>query len=233
MESVETKINRLLRTPSVFNWGRQNRPRFDDTLRLVKLMVERPPKRSLRPVHELCIKLANRQMTFDEAVEKASDYQGYLRIAADEILPALDNYLTERQVEIVEDYGDRGRQYPFARNSDGSVRAIPISPAYISIENDRLVPNYILGWATVPLSFYQVRLICSVIADGILSLQDFQGSDGRVILLRRGRWEGIRDIETWSVSQYGDLSREEIDAQFERYNRAVNHLMDEIRDGRL
>lgn len=233
MESKETKIARLLRTPSVFNWGRQNRPRYDDTLRLVRLLIERPPQRTLRAVHGLCNSLANRKISFEEAMEKASTYQGFLRTAADEILPALDNYLTERQVEVVEGYVDRPQSYPFARNPDDTVRAIPITPAYASVENDRLVANYILGWATVPLSYYQVTLICSVIADGILSLQDFRGSDARVILLRRGKWKGVRQVETWKVSDYALLNRRQLTDQFDRYNRVLDYLISEIEADRL
>ena len=228
MENSKTKIERLLKTPGVFNWARQNRPRYDDTLLEVRKLVDYPPQRSLQPINLLIKKVANRKMTFEEAVDASAEYKGYFRMAADEILPALDDYLTQRQIEVADEYFDDRTRYPFARNSDGTVRSMPIGPTFVGIENDRLIPSYVLAWAAPKFSLHQARLICTIIADGILTLEDFIGSDGRVIFLKRNKWGGPRIVETWRVSDYATMTREELEEQFDRYNRAVAAIITDL-----
>ncbi len=231
METSETKIKRLLRTPGIFNFARQNKERFDETLREVRLIVDQPPQRSLKPVADVCTALANRQKTYSEAIDAVSHYTGYLRMAADEVIPALDEYLTRNQYEVAPELAQDSHKYPFARALAGASRAIPISPTFVTIEKGMLVPNYLLCWASVKFNWHQARLICSILNDGILSHQDYLGSDGRIIFLKRGKWEGTRDVETWRIRDYATMSRHEIEAQFERYNRAVTQVLSELQAG--
>ena len=228
METVETKIKRLLKTPGIFNFARQNKERYDDTLREVRRIVDHPPQRSLKPVADICSALANRQVSFDEAIDATAHYQGYLRMAADEVIPALDNYLTNNQFEVAPELAEDRHKYPYARDLGGAARAVPITPTFVTIEKGMLMPNYLLCWANVGFNWHQARLICSILSDGILTLEDYLGSNGRIIFLRRGRWEGIREVETWMISDYADMSRREIEEQFQRYNRAVAQVLDEL-----
>lgn len=225
METNETKIERVLKTPSIFNFARQNHPRFDDTFKEVWNIAEHPPKRSLAPINALCEQLSNRHQTFEEVWKKASNYSGYLRMAADEIIPVFDNFLTQRQIEVVPDFVTKPYRYPFARREDGTVRAIPMQPTFVAIEKDRLVPYFALLWANPKFKFSQIQLICSIIADGVLSVQDYSGSDAKIVLVRRGKWENSRSAEVLRVRDYATLSQQQINQQFAVYNRAIEAVL--------
>ena len=227
-EGIETKIARLMKTSTVFNWARLNKPRFDDTLHEIRKIVDNPPQRSLVPIVNLCTKMANRHLTFDEAFAATSAYQGYLRMAADEIIPILDDYLTRKQIEIVPDFVEKPYQYPFARNADGTVRAIPIKPMFVSIERDRLIPNFVLGWANPKLEFYQIQLICSIIADSLLTQEDYRDGDSKILLIKRGKWGNARSVELIDVKSFSNLDRNELADQFGTYNRAVAQILGEL-----
>lgn len=228
METAETKKGRLLKTPSIFNFARQNHPRFDDTLAEIWRMVEHPPKRSLQPIISLCERLANREKTYDQVWQDAEKYQGYLRMAADEVLPQFDQFLTVRQIEVIPNFIKKPIQYPFARTADGKVRAIPIKPTFVAVEGDKLVPHFALFWANPRFKYSQVELICSILRDSLLSQEDYRGSDAKIVLVKRGKWENLREIETWRVSSYANLGRADIERQFTLYNRAIAEALNLI-----
>lgn len=145
-------------------------------------------------------------------------------MAADEVIPTFDEYLTKRQFEIADDIASDFPPYPFSRDARGKVRALPIAPMFVSIEGDRLVPNFMLGWARPRFSYHQIRLICSILKDGLLSHSDFLESDGRIIFIRRNKW-GSRFVETWNIRSYATMSRSELEDQFARYNTAVQNVI--------
>lgn len=226
MESIEAKIQRVLRTPSVFNWARQNHPRLDDTTREILNLATNPPHHNLVPIGRLCHQLANRHKTFQEVWDATENYQDFLRMAADEVLPTFDHYLTQRQIEVVPDFVTTPYQYPFARKDDGTVRSIPMQPTFVAIEGDKLIPYFSVYWARPNFKYFQVQLICSIIKDAVLTREDYRHSDAKVMLIRRcGKWGNDRSVETWSVSSYATLSRPEIEKQFGTYNQAIEDVI--------
>lgn len=228
MENNETKIRRVLRTAGVFNWARQNLPRFDETLQQVWNIAESPPRMSLGPINRLCTELANRTITLEEAFEKCEGYEGYLRMSADEILPVFSKYLQDNQIETITGYDD-AYPYPFGKDEEGKTRTIPVKPNFITLQNETPIPTFILGWTKASFSFHQMRLISTIISEAILTQQDFIGSDAMVITLPRSKWGKNREIRRWWVSAYANMTREELLAQFDRYNRAVQQVVDELR----
>ena len=229
MESNETKIKRVLKTAGVFNWARQNFQRFDDTLRQVWNIAEDPPRISLGPINKICTKLANREITFEDAMKQCEGYKGHLRMAADEILPVFYNYLIENQIDTVSGFAEERYPYPFGRDEGGKVRTIPVQPTFIALQGERAIPTFVLGWTKPDFSYHQIRLISTIIADAVLTQQDFIGSDAMIITLPRSKWGKHREIRRWMVSSYANMSREELQTQFDRYNRAVRQVVEELK----
>lgn len=228
MESVETKIKRVMRTAGVLNWARQNYPRYDRTRLEVLKMADNPPRRSLRTIDRHCRDLANRSATYEEIQERCGSYTGYLRMAADEVIPAFHDYFTANQIETLPELCDERFLFPIGKDENGKTRTIPVSPTFYAIRGETLLPTFVLAWATVPYTLYQMRLISSIIFNAILTRQGYIGGDAMVLTFPRDKWKTRRPA-SWLVSRYADMDVDALQTQFDRYNRAVSDVVAELK----
>lgn len=231
METLDQKIARISRIPSLINWARQNHSRADKTTESLQKLADTKIQISLGAVYSLCAKLAYRKITYDEAWEKALTYQGYPGKSATEILPVFNDYLTTRQIDAPDDFQGFQVSYPIGRSKDGKgTLYIPVRPTFVTIQAGRLIPVFLVGWVNSPLDFHQRRLIASIIRRSILTQQDFLGSDAEIVSFVRKKFGRDRQLGVWKVSQIPDYSDDELIAQFDRYTHALRDVIAFLKD---
>lgn len=229
MDEKSKKIQRIKKVFELLNWARHNFRRTDDTRNSLREIADNPPRRSIAPVHRLCREIAYRRLTYDEAIEKASAYKGYLKMAANEVLPAFNSYFTSNQIETVPELELERFKFPIGKAEDGKTRAVPIEPTYIAIRGDKLIPTFLLGWTKIPYNHHQKRLISTMILQAVLTRQDFIGGDAQVLAFpRTNKWSKAREPRCWMVSEYANMSEAELQEQFDRYNKAVRDVIAEL-----
>lgn len=230
MDPIEKKIARLLSIPGVLNWARQNFPRSDETEKAIQKFADAGISVSLNPVYALCEKMALREMTYEQAYAKAENYKSFHRMAATEILPLFQDFIAKNQFEALSDFKGFRTPFPIGRRPDGKTSSIPVRPTFVTIRQAKLHPVFVLGWADSPLREHQRRLISSVIRRALLTQQDFLGSDAEVVTFSRFKGQKVRYQGGWLISQYPDLSDQELQSQIERYNLALMRVIDRIRE---
>jgi len=224
------KKQTVTKISNVLNWTRQNFQRFDDTVDALLRLERNPPKQSLRPILQLCSEIANREVSLEGAIERTAHYDGYLRMAADQILPVFYEYAQERQLVATREFDSERYSFQLGKLPDGKSNYTRIDPTYFSIEGGNVVPTFVLGWTKVPFDLHKKRLSSSLISRALLSRQDFIGSDVRILTFARGKWSPTqRELGGWLVSQYADMDDEELQICLDSYDRALRHVLDSLR----
>lgn len=232
MEEIDRKIARILRIPGVLNWARQNFARTDDTTIALQKLVDAEIVVSLAPVYALCARVAYRELSYDQAFEKALTYKHFHRNAAIEILPLFHEYLMENQIEALVDFKNFRAPYPIGRNASGQIAAIPVRPTFVTIKDGRLLPVFMLGWVNSPLKYSQRRLASAIIRRSILTQTDFRGSDAQIISFPRIKNTTVRQRGGWMNSDFEDLSDDQVLKQIGIYNKALNQVIEQLMQSR-
>ena len=225
MNGIDKKIRRIEKTPGVFNWARLNSERKDETVDRIVRLADSSHMQSLRPIYGLCTSVANRSKSFDDCMAKISAYRGYHRDAAEGILPVFQNWVEISQVETVDAFSEENYLFPFARNDKGKVSSIPLKPHFVVIRGEQLRPTYLLGWAHIPLSLFQIRLACSVIRHAVLTRLDFIGADASVLTFQQDKWTKNRLQGEWSVNTFGNMPLDEVAVHTNRYSEALQEAI--------
>src|SRR4051794_25937739 len=127
MSELKRRKTKLLNLPSVENWARNNRPRFDDTFFALSNFDRNPPRFGLREVRILCALLARRKLNFAEVVEKIEAIKHpAVRASARQVLPAFANYLRARPIEGLDAFDGFQITYPIGPRPSGGTLSIPI-----------------------------------------------------------------------------------------------------------
>lgn len=228
MDENETKIRRILRTPSIFNWARILRPRTDQTCFQIERLAEGEVRRSLRPAYRLCRQMALREKSFEECLEKASGYEGFAHDSSTELVELLHQYLTLNQIEVVPEFKDRLFRFPIGKSPTGGMLTVPTNPDFVTIRGETLEPNFLLGWSSDPFKANQYHLVSSIIKIAVLSREDFRGCDARIITFRRDPWSGKRICKSWLVSQFPDVPPHFVNGEILRYNNALLQVFEKL-----
>ena len=229
METIDKKISRLLRIPGVLNRARQNHPRTDQTEKALQKLADSGISVSLNPVYSLCAKIALREMTYEEAYEKALRYKSFHRQSATEILPLFQDYIAKNQFEALPDFKNFRAPFPIGRNSDGKTSIIRVRPTFVTIRQGKLHPVFVLGWIDAPLRDFHKRLVSAIVRRALLTQQDFLGSDAEIVSFPRHKGHKIRYQGGWLVSQFPDLDDLELQKQIQRYNDALDRVIEQLR----
>lgn len=96
---------------------------------------------------------------------------------------------------------------------------IPVKPLIVISEDGMLKPLFIVGWASMPLTLYQRRLLMTVIEDAVFSLTDFQRSTGEFVCFPR--IGPNRRPEVWQRGDFELLSRVAMEDQLAIYSEAL------------
>lgn len=229
MDDKETRIKRILKTPGIFNWARLVRPREDDTQFQIENIANGNVQNSLRSAYRLCRMLALRDETFENLIARALTYkEGFSRDSSIELLEELNFYLTENQIEVVDEFRSRKFRFALGEGPRSRMLTIPTDPDFVAIRGRSLEPNFLLGWADDPLKLHQYELISAVIRISVLSRQDFVGSDARVLTFRRDKWTGKRICDSWLVSQYNGMTQPRLQIAVNRYHTALVKAVNKI-----
>lgn len=229
METIDKKIARLLRIPGVLNWARQNHPRTDETEKALQKLADSAISVSLNPVYSLCAKLALREISYEEAYSRALRYNEFHRNAAMEILPLFQEYIAKNQFEALDDFKSLRAPFPIGRNSEGKASVIPVTPTFVTIRQGKLHPVFVLGWVDAPLKDSQKRLVSAVVRRALLTQQDFLGCDAEIVSFPRFKGHKIRYQGGWLVSQFPDLEDDELQRLLQRYNIALERVLERIK----
>lgn len=221
------KASSLLLKPSgVLNWALQNLPRLDDTRRELLRFALNPPRVSLGPINRICAQLAEKKVDLAKALENTAHYRGYLKMAAEEVLPPFAEYLENFQIETTDAFQEERFPFPIGELPNGETSYLRIEPTFYALEGEKVIPTFLLAWTKVPFTTYQKELISSIIYRAVMTRQGFIGSDGRVLTFQRDKWSKARIRGGWNISQYASLTDEDLQKQFDRYTRAVREVVD-------
>ena len=230
MSDVENAIKRLLQSPSVANWARHNFRRLDRTRKGLLQFARMPPKHSLHDVYTVCSAIVTDGIPLEQA-EKCIELIKHpmTRKAGREIIPAFYGYARENHLDGLSALKGFSTPYPIGRGEDGSTLTIPVVPTFTLLEDGRLRPVFMIGWASLVLDDYQKHLLSTIIRNAILTQQDFLDSDATVICTPKFRSSQARQVRSWSVRDYATLSEEDLQEQFARYRTALAEVLRTLR----
>lgn len=230
MNDVARRIKRLLSLPSVENWARNNKPRFDDTLLALSNFDRNPPKFSLGPIKRICSSLARSKIDLAEALTEVEKIRhNTVRASGRQVIPALASYLNKNPIEGLDAFDNFRITYPIGRRPNGGTLFIPIIPTFVGIRDNNLCPVFIVPWADIkPFGDFQRTLMASILRDSLLSYQQFIDCDGEIVAFPKADGGPTRAIRRWSIRSHASMDREDLSAQFSKYGRALYAIIDEI-----
>jgi hypothetical protein len=158
-----------------------------------------------------------------EEVEKIAS--PVTRIAGREIVPAFADEAAARGFDAIKELTGFHLPYPIGRKPDGDLLLVPIKPSFVLIEDGKLIPVFLVGWATLRLDDYQKQLVSSIIARSILTHQSFIDSDAEILCFPRIKRTRTRSPRSWRAKTYDILSEAELTAQFETYSAALRQVI--------
>jgi hypothetical protein len=96
---------------------------------------------------------------------------------------------------------------------------VPVSPLSVIRERGRFLPIFLCGWANLPLTRFQRRLLMTLYEDAFLSLTDFHGSSAEVLFFPQLLIDGekVRQPEVWQRGDYDLLSGAELSEAVETF----------------
>jgi hypothetical protein len=229
MNELDKRKRRLLNLPSVENWTRNNRPRFDETFFALANFDRNPPQFGLGEVRNLCALFATEKLSFPEAIDRIEAIgHPTVRASAREVVPAFARYLKNTRTEGLEAFQGFRITYPIGPKPGGGTLAIPIMPTFVGLRDRKLVPTFVIPWASLPFDDFQKNLMSSIINDALLSHQHFIGYDAEIVAFPKFEDEKVRFDRAWSVRSYARMDREDLNRQFATFGRALNKVIDEM-----
>ncbi|MEP9360448.1 hypothetical protein [Sphingomonas sp. KR3-1] len=190
-----------------------------------------PPIHSLAEVYVICEAIVTDRISLEQALKCADGIKHPMtKKAAREIIPAFFNYAEREKVEGLSAFKGFGTPYPIGRNPDGTTRIVPVTPTFIRLHENKLEPVFVIGWSSPGLNGYQKELLSTIIRNAILTQQDFDKSDARIICTPRYKQTEIRIVKSWSVREYANLTDQQLQEQFSRYSSALNEVIKTLRE---
>lgn len=215
MATLEQILAKLDRPPAAHNFARSNYPaQSRTTSALVNLALGFPIVSYEWATRVITITIVD-QRTDEEAIAILSKICPQSQFEANlELLNAFLSYHATRRFEGFEVYPEWGGWLQAGPNV-----SVPVRPTVIIRENGKLVPLFIVGWATNPLSYYQYRLLTYMQEDAVYSLTDFRDSPGETLFFSRNGF-GMRSAFSMKRGSFMPLSQAEVVEQVERFIRA-------------
>jgi hypothetical protein len=218
---LEQLTQKAKHPPSIANWVRVNDRSRRATAEKLKSLLLGAPKISLSAILDVISAMATDQISLETAKTAVAMLPTQmLRKLGLELVIAFDNYRQKHPIDGIAVFHDFGIAYPIGRGV-----VIPIRPTFTMRENGKPVPVFVVPWATNPLSDYQQALLTSIVADAILTLEEFQGSHAKFIMLPRIPKCNSRHHIAWRSDSKIALSRAELQLQFDRYTLAVDDVV--------
>ncbi len=218
MTNVPPQIAKLRRPPAVHNWVRSIKKRRDETANELFNLAMFGPKHSLQSVTDIL-----RQIVvdgIDDATAKAciSGIKSPLvRRLAGEIIEAALPYIRAKAWRGVQVFNGTVEYYQVAANV-----SVPIRPSFVINDNGKLKIYFVICWARFSLDLYQKRIMATLIAEALLSREEFQDAEVQILCIPRFKFsKSEREIFELSISSYQLLSADEKSQLFDRYGAAL------------
>ena len=138
---AEKRKKRLVALPSVENWVRNNRPRFDETFFALSNFDKNPPMFSLAEVKKICARIVTGKLAREDIPQRLEAISHLtVRASARQVIPAFLNYLEKRPIAGLEAFEGFRLPYPIGPKPGGGTLAIPIIPTFVGIRDGKLTP---------------------------------------------------------------------------------------------
>lgn len=219
MKSAASIIAKLRKPPAVHNWVKNVRSRRDETAFALRNFALNPPRTSLFAATAICTQIVVDQISLEQALRCAI---GIKDLAAREraiwIARAFFSEAQKHGWTGIQVFRDMIEFYPVA----AGVR-VPVRPTFVINEDGKLTPYFLICWTKMDLSSYQKRILSTLIAEAILSLEEFEGSDAIIVCTPLAPYsKKERQIVMWKTSAFPCLDDDEKKTLFDRYAAALN-----------
>lgn len=110
---------------------------------------------------------------------------------------------------------------------------VPVKPSAIIAKPDGLTPLFAFGWASIPFSDFQFRLMMTIIEDAVFTLDDYRESNGIFVAFPKVKNPGGEYVRTkleWKRGDYSLMSRNELRDIFEYYKSALVKAEEIVRE---
>ena len=219
MPTIEQIVSKIRKPPSLPNWVRLNRPNRDETTQSIKNFALGHPRHSLAQIYDIVAARVTLQVddrTTWKSWEKLSNPT--VKTMGKQILTALLPWLDKEGMKGIEAFHDMTAMYPIGRGI-----LVPVKPTFVLLSEGVLEPVFVIGWRSISLDDFQMRLLATIIHEAILTQEGFEGSDARIILVPKNKWSRTeRRVFSWKTSQQRRLTRDELEAQFDRFGKALD-----------
>ena len=219
MINAQKVIQKLRRPPAVHNWVRNIKRRTDDTALSLFNTAINGPRHSLRQITDIIRNVVIDQLPDEQAFKCLTPIKDPLvRAYGKQILTAALPYLREKGFKGVEVFRDMVEYYRVTQDVN-----VPVRPTFVVNDSGKVIPYFVICWAAIALTEYQKRILTTMIAEAILSLEEFEGSDAVILCIPRHRFSKTeRYVHEWKVSDYEPLTEDEKTDLFDRYAKALN-----------
>lgn len=219
MTTAPKLIAKLRKPPAAHNWVKNIRARRDDTAKALHDFALNPPRSSLLSAIAICVQIVvdgiseSQALTCVSSIKKEGD-----RERARWIIRAFYAHAVSHAWSGIQVFRDMIEFYAVS----AGVR-VPVKPTFVLNENGKLVPYFLIAWATMNLTPYQVRVLATIIQEAILTLEEFQGSDAVIVCTPVAPFcKKERRVFEWRVSKITPLTQREKQELFDRYAGALD-----------
>lgn len=219
MKSAEQRIAQVRRPPSLPNWVRLNDRRRDETSRRITRFVLGKPRHALTKIYGVIADYVTYGMSKAD-VERAVALipNPYVSRLGKEIIEALLPWLDASNIKGIQVFHGLEARYPIGRGM-----VVPVKPTFIFLEDGKLTPVFVIGWASFPFSDYQRQLLATLIHRSILTQEGFEGSDAIVACVPRiASGHPERQVRAWRVSERALLTDGQLEDQFDQFGNALD-----------
>jgi hypothetical protein len=201
------------------NWVRYNYPDLDKTTKALVSFMQAVPQITYAAGMPIIRDRISLKLDKETAL-KAAMTKGHRKSQpyVAEFVKAFLDYDETRNYSGLPSYDQYVAPFQINRN----IR-VPVKPLVVISENGVLIPIFVVGWATMPLTLFQRRLLMTLLEDAVFSLTDFQNSPGEFISFPylKGTNSGQRTPLVWKRGEYSLLKPADMKEQVEIYLSAL------------
>lgn len=213
-------IAKLKRPPFVHNFVRQIGESESATVKKVVQFASAKITKTYVPAQKIIIDVLRLGISKEQAVKAALLSNPVTSRAINaEFVSSFHEYADEvgilRKPTFIDDIS------PYRASHDVSV---PVKPLAILAEQAGLVPLFAFGWASIPFSDFQFRLMMTIIEDAVFTLEDYRRSNGVFVAFPKVKnVDGVmvRTKFEWKRGDYALLSKRELQDIFDYYKSAL------------
>lgn len=219
MASAAEKIAQIRRPPSLPNWVRLNHRRRDETARNIARFVLGKPRYTLAEIYTIAADYVTFRLPFAGVRLALSKIKNPLVAKlGNEILSVLLPWLDQHEIKGISVFHRANYAYPIGRGI-----IVPVKPTCVFLEDGKLTPVFVIGWASMPFDGFQKQLLATIIHNAVLTQEGFEGSDAYVVCVPRHKGShSERWVRSWKVSEMPLLTEAQLLAQFDCFGNALD-----------